>query len=455
MRRSLALLLTALAVGAAFGPCGPGGPRRPNALSRAPQRRLRLCQEEPPKLDDKDWRAFRAKLVAAQQAGEGGDGGASTTPEGGFMYATPLIEQGSVILGGTDQEFGFALRQQYFHKSVMLLLQHDEGFTKGIILNRPSAYEIDGWRVWFGGDVAEGAMFRGEAEAKGEREIICLHAIESEQAERLSMPVIKGVSCAHAPSSLCLAAPRRCPLPISRRVLACSCVADTTLEGARALVSSGEAQQSDFWVFVGYAGWAPAQLQGEVERDSWFLASADSGTLLQELLRQGTELPPPSSGIVPGNGLATWEKLMISIGRKEFVERTRGNLPDQMLSEWCRVRLIPPAATVVEPPEVSDARTRDIAVGTVIRGGKPADRFLLSDQFLHKSIVLLVHELPEGGYVRAAPSAAIARRDRLRTASPRVDASARASCFDPPLRRGTLPCAPTRSAPCSTDRQQI
>ena len=45
----------------------------------------------------------------------------------------------------------------------------------------------------------------------------------------------------------------------------------------------------------------PQQLQGEVERDSWFLASADSGTLLKELLRQGPELPPPaavSSGAV-------------------------------------------------------------------------------------------------------------------------------------------------------------
>ena len=52
----------------------------------------------------------------------------------------------------------------------MLLLQHDEGFTKGIILNKPSDYEIDGWRVWFGGDVAEGAMFRGAKEAVGERE---------------------------------------------------------------------------------------------------------------------------------------------------------------------------------------------------------------------------------------------------------------------------------------------
>ena len=42
------------------------------------------------------------------------------------------------------------------------------------ILNRPSSYELDGWRVWFGGDVAEGGMFRGATEAKGEREILCV-----------------------------------------------------------------------------------------------------------------------------------------------------------------------------------------------------------------------------------------------------------------------------------------
>ena len=54
----------------------------------------------------------------------------------------------------------------------------------------------------------------------------------------------------------------------------------------RPLLASGDAEQSDFWLFVGYAGWSPSQLQGEVERDSWFMASADSGTLLRELLRQ-------------------------------------------------------------------------------------------------------------------------------------------------------------------------
>ena len=66
-------------------------------------------------------------------------------------------------------------------------------------------------------------MFRGAKEAVGEREIICLHSLEGEQAERLSMPIIKGV-------------------------------AYTTLDGAKALVDEGLGKKSDFWVFVGYAG---------------------------------------------------------------------------------------------------------------------------------------------------------------------------------------------------------
>ena len=116
-----------------------------------------------------DWRDLRARLVAQEQQLQDTSESGEAAP--GFVFESPLIEQGSVILGGTEQAFGFALRQQYFHKSVMLLLQHDDGFTKGIILNRPSAYEIDGWRVWFGGDVGEGGKFRGE-KGKGDAEIV-------------------------------------------------------------------------------------------------------------------------------------------------------------------------------------------------------------------------------------------------------------------------------------------
>ena len=88
------------------------------------------AEGEPPSASG-DWRDLRARLVAQERLEKsgGGDDGAPAAEEG-FVFESPLIEQGAVILGGTQQEFGFALRQQYFHKSVMLLLQHNDSFTR-------------------------------------------------------------------------------------------------------------------------------------------------------------------------------------------------------------------------------------------------------------------------------------------------------------------------------------
>ena len=71
---------------------------------------IRLCaadEENNAEKEEMDWREMRARLVAGEQGATGGED---------FVYESPLIEQGSVILGGTKQDFGFALRQQYFHK---------------------------------------------------------------------------------------------------------------------------------------------------------------------------------------------------------------------------------------------------------------------------------------------------------------------------------------------------
>ena len=353
-----------------------------------------------------DWRDIRARLVAREKK-EAGDGAEAAAEQAGFAFESPLIEQGSVILGGTEQEFGFALRQQYFHKCVMVVLLHDSTFTKALILNKPSALELDGWRVWFGGDVAEGGMFRGESNAAGPREITCLHSLTDKAAARLSLPVMRGVSY-------------------------------TTLEGAKELIASGVASRSDFWLFVGYAGWSAGQLQGELERDSWFMASADSATLLQGMMKQAAELPPPSADAgPPSDGIATWEGLVRSIGRAEVAERTRGELADRVLVEWVRSNLMPKPALAgfaarggaARPADPTDepllsSRLREAAaeaaaavrqqlgdeaeaeaeaegsdgvdVGTVLRAGSScADRFLLNDQFLIKSLVLLVHTIAD------------------------------------------------------------
>ena len=93
--------------------------------------------EAPPEISE-DFRDFRARLIARTK-GEGlTEAGDEKAVAEGWAYETPLLEAGCLLLGGTEQDFGFGLRQQYFHKCVLLLTQHDEFFTRGVIVNRPS-----------------------------------------------------------------------------------------------------------------------------------------------------------------------------------------------------------------------------------------------------------------------------------------------------------------------------
>ena len=49
----------------------------------------------------------------------------------------------------------FALRQQYFHKSVVLIIKHEASGDMGIIINRPSGFNTHqlglkgpNWNIW-------------------------------------------------------------------------------------------------------------------------------------------------------------------------------------------------------------------------------------------------------------------------------------------------------------------
>lgn len=184
--------------------------------------------------EGEDWRAFRAKLVMSESSQptsvdeegsektnaaleeEFDDGfgalfsesaspsstAADTTSISGFTPLDPsqwaydsgkVVEKGAVILGGVEQDFGFGLRQQYFHKAVILVLDHDENtFTKGIILNRPSDRMMEDdvneglkWRVWFGGDVQGLDSILPD--------IVCLHSLKSKEARDASVSVMKDI----------------------------------------------------------------------------------------------------------------------------------------------------------------------------------------------------------------------------------------------------------------------
>ena len=211
-----------------------------------------------------DWRNFRAKLVMGEKPMVEQRNSTTTTAEDdldgiGAIFAgqelesttssssgytasetlcdkmTPLdpsqwaydsgkvIEQGAVILGGVEQTFGFGLRQQYFHKAAILIVDHEEStFTRAIILNRPTDLTLDDtsnpgvkWRVWFGGDV--------QNLQSDNPQIICLHSLNEPRVVEASVPIMKDIQW-------------------------------TTFENAQKLVKVGVAKSTDFWVFAGYAG---------------------------------------------------------------------------------------------------------------------------------------------------------------------------------------------------------
>ena len=128
-----ALIATAAALRSSLA-CAFVAPHTPTKLAAL---RSGEDDEEPAELTE-DFRDFRARLIARTQ-GEGLEVGSDREAAGaGWAYETPLLEQGCVLLGGVEQEFGFGLRQQYFHKCVLLLTQYDDAFTRGVIVNRPS-----------------------------------------------------------------------------------------------------------------------------------------------------------------------------------------------------------------------------------------------------------------------------------------------------------------------------
>jgi putative AlgH/UPF0301 family transcriptional regulator len=368
-----ALIATAAALRSSLA-CAFVAPHAPTKLAAL---RSGEDDEEPAELTE-DFRDFRARLIARTQ-GEGLEVGSDREAAGaGWAYETPLLEQGCVLLGGVEQEFGFGLRQQYFHKCVLLLTQYDDAFTRGVIVNRPSRREVDGWSLWCGGDVEEGGLFA---------------------AHKLGKP-----GAGRPPSIECLSTEE---LPGSE---SCRKVGNglwtSSFGDAKAAVASGVAEKDDFVCICGYAGWAPKQLEGELERHSWYVAATDGATLVREL----QDKQRGADGDIPlDDGLECWRSLMTNIGREASVataakkSAATNDFDDLMLRAWIDNKLDAPVMNADSFLEASRHQARkEQALGAVARDGsvipgallacqnvKGAD-FLLDKQFLHKSLVQII-----------------------------------------------------------------
>jgi len=232
-----------------------------------------------------DWREFRANLVAQSQvesvidsledieegelesridverrsrvqkaSGENIDllkkQGLSSLAEN-LPWAHPIAvpEKGCLLLANA---FMFLGNQQYFNQAVVLLIEHNESGSMGIILNRPTQYDMgqvtdqagpfESNPVYFGGDVGDGAV----SLIHGRRDVT--NSLEIRPGLYLG-----GMDC------------------------------------AKQMVTDGQAKPEEFKFFARYAGWGPGQLESEAERDVWYVAASAKELVLKPVIK----LPKP------------------------------------------------------------------------------------------------------------------------------------------------------------------
>jgi putative transcriptional regulator len=230
-------------------------------------------------------------------------------PEQDWAYVTPLIEQGCVLMSLPGERFAY--RQQYFHKAVILLVNHRWNFDLGLIINRPTSFVttqfgIPGppWRIWYGGD-CEGLI---TSNMKLDNVVhFCLHTIEefASSSER----VIPGVYLME-------------------------------FRLAQQFVSQGRAQTKDFRLIFGYCGWGNGQLQRELDRGkSWKMASINQRIITSELQESACDK------VRPDDGIAEWQRFYSLVDSKfpsevsERAEQLDDELGDEMLRQWVNVKL--------------------------------------------------------------------------------------------------------------------
>jgi len=168
------------------------------------------------------------------------------------VWAHPIAraERGCLLVAAADQ---FSDKQEYFAQAVILLLDHRPEGSVGVILNRPTQWELNEvssaidecfgeQRLYFGGDVGAGTVLviHGDGDVDGARE------------------VTTGVYLGGY---------------------------DSVVER----VSDGSSKPQDYKFFSKCCGWGAGQLDREVEAGVWHPVSAARPLLLKQCL----QLPKP------------------------------------------------------------------------------------------------------------------------------------------------------------------
>lgn len=147
----------------------------------------------------------------------------SSSTAGRLLVATPQIEEG------------------IFARSVILVLGHDDTGAQGVVLNQPTEAVVDailpGWGAFAS---SPGSVFHGGPVAVD---------------TAIGLVRMPGLASSEA----------------VQRLFGATGVVDLDSPPAQTLATA-----TGLRVFVGYAGWSPAQLDGEIATGSWYVVDAES-----------------------------------------------------------------------------------------------------------------------------------------------------------------------------------
>jgi putative transcriptional regulator len=192
------------------------------------------------------------------------------------LFALLAFASAAHAQGASKAQFLIArpgLPDPNFRESVVLVIQSDSGEATGVIINRPTnrslAELLPGERfeaftdpIFFGGPVAPQGLFA---------------LFQSERYSGAAVPVLPGVFLAVLPDSVDALVSR--PPPKIR-------------------------------FFSGYSGWAPGQLQAELDRGDWLVVDADAKTvflrdtsqLWQDMMRRARAVHADAGTLATSSG---------------------------------------------------------------------------------------------------------------------------------------------------------
>jgi putative transcriptional regulator len=147
-----------------------------------------------------------------------------------------------------------ALEDPTFHRSVVLLLDHDEEGALGVVVNRPTEVDVGAvlpdWQAYAG---APGVVFHGGP-------------VDLDSA--LALGAVRSV--VHGPSGLMVPETAGSDLLGWRRVIGDLGLVD--LDAPPELIVPA---LDSLRIFAGYAGWGSGQLEDEVTEGAWWVVPAE------------------------------------------------------------------------------------------------------------------------------------------------------------------------------------